>query len=169
MQGNKKVKVRSTVNASVSIDVPAINMRRVWPRKGFTLTLSYDQLEQAVYEPGVDYLFQNGILYIDDMEVKKALGLEPEDATKDSPTIKVLSEAEMKKAIGDEASLEELKNLLKTLPREQKIDLANFAADNSINSMDKAELLKKESGVDVIKKATWKKEDEEEKKKASKE
>lgn len=159
MEANKKVKVQSTVNASVVVDVPAIHFRKVWPRKGFSTTLTYEQLEQAVYEPGAEYLFRNGILYIDNMDVKKALGLEPEEATEKNPTIKVLSEAE-KKNVVQKMSLEELKDLLRTLPREQKIDLANYAAENDINSMDKAELLKKESGVDVMKKLAWKKEDE---------
>ena len=77
---DKKVKVVSLVSQRVVLSVPDIRLRRVWERKGAVATIPFDQLEEAMYSPGVERLFTNGILGIDDMEVKIALGLEPEDA-----------------------------------------------------------------------------------------
>ena len=77
---NKKVKVVSLVSQRVVLTVPDIRLRRVWERKGATMVIPFEQLEEAMYSPGVENLFRNGILGIDDMEVKIALGLEPEDA-----------------------------------------------------------------------------------------
>ena len=77
---DKKVKVVSLVSQRVILTVPELRLRRVWERKGATMVIPFEQLEEAMYSPGVENLFRNGILGIDDMEVKIALGLEPEGA-----------------------------------------------------------------------------------------
>ena len=62
------VSIKSTVKALVSINVPTLNLRRSWPKKGAVQKIPFDVLEQAYFEPGVEYLFKTGVLYIEDME-----------------------------------------------------------------------------------------------------
>ena len=53
-----------------------------------------DALSEAMYEPGVASMFRKGILYIEDMDTKKELGLEPDGATEPENII-VLTGAQM--------------------------------------------------------------------------
>ena len=78
---DNKVKVKSLISSRVVISIPDMRLRRVWEKKGAVKIIPFDQLEEAMYNPGVEALFREGILGIDDLEIKKALGLEPDDAT----------------------------------------------------------------------------------------
>ena len=78
---NKKVMIENCVNHEVGIVLPELGIRRTWERKGAKKSIDLSLLREAMYEPGVEYMFTSGMLYIDDLEVKKELGLEPEDAT----------------------------------------------------------------------------------------
>ena len=77
----EKVKVVNLISSRVNIDVPDVRLKRVWEQKGAIKAIPFDQLEEALYDPGVEALFREGILGIKDLETKKKLGLEPEDAT----------------------------------------------------------------------------------------
>ena len=93
---NKKVIIENKINSRVVIDVPSLNLRRIWESKGAKKPIDLAILEQAIYDPGVEYLFKEGILYIEDMDAKIQLGLEDEGATK--PTnIVILSDLDKKK------------------------------------------------------------------------
>jgi hypothetical protein len=73
-----KVMVMSMIGGTIS--VPSLG-RKVWSKKGQKLMVSKEVLREAIYEPGVEYMFKNGILYIEDMDFKIELGLE-EDGVK---------------------------------------------------------------------------------------
>jgi hypothetical protein len=108
---NDKVIVTSMVGGNIGITLPHIRFNKTWPRKGTKLTIEKDILREAIYEPGVEYLFRQGILYIDDLSFKIELGLEPEGA--EAPThvavdekymtrvLKVMPIGEMKKAVSE--------------------------------------------------------------------
>lgn len=157
MNGNKKVKVKSTVNAQIVVRIPALSFRREWNRRGAMSIMTFEQLEQAIYEPGADYLFRSGILYIDDMEVKKELGLEDREA-KEPTNIIVLTDEERTRAIGP-LPMHEFKELVNKLSKEQLTELANFAVSEDMKNLDKAEYLGEKSGIDIIQKLRWNKED----------
>ena len=102
-----------------------------------------------MYEPGVDYMFKTGILYIDDMEVKKELGLEPETATEPQNII-VLDEKQIKRYL-TVAPFHEFKAIMDKLSKEQRTEMANYAVDNEIlPSLDKSDYIKKAIGIDVM-------------------
>ena len=126
---NKKVKVVSLVSQRVVLTVPDIRLRRVWERKGATMVIPFEQLEEAMYSPGVENMFRNGILGIDDMEVKIALGLEPEDAKEPVNIIQKVKE----------------------LPIEQINELAAYAIANEIMDYDKSEIIQQYVDVDIMK------------------
>ena len=75
---NDKVMVTSMVGGTISA---ASLEHRVWNKKGQKLPVSKDVLREAIYEPGIEYMFKKGILYIDDMEMKIELGLEAPGTT----------------------------------------------------------------------------------------
>ena len=77
----EKVKVVNLISSRVNIDLPEVRLKRIWEKKGAVKTIPFEQLEEAMYNPGVEALFREGMLGIEDLEIKKKLGLEPEDAT----------------------------------------------------------------------------------------
>ena len=145
---DKKVKVVSLVSQRVVLSVPDIRLRRVWERKGAVATIPFEQLEEAMYSPGVERLFTNGILGIDDMEIKIALGLEPEDA-KQPVNIITLTDDQRKRYL-TVMPLHEFKEEIKKLPIEQINELAAYAIEHEILDYDKSEIIQKYIDVDIM-------------------
>lgn len=143
-----KVKVVNLVSSRVILTVPELRLKRVWEKKGAVKTIPFEQLEEAIYEPGVEALFTDGILGIDDMDVKKKLGLEPEDAT--APVNIITLDDEQRKRYLTVLPMYEFREKLKELPREQIIELANYAIDNEIVNFEKSELIRKVVGIDIL-------------------
>ena len=85
---------------------------------------------------------------IENLEIKKKLGLEPEDA-KEPVNIIILDDAQRKRYLRV-MPLHEFKEKIKELPMEQIKELAQFAIANELVDFDKCEILKKITGTDVI-------------------
>lgn len=145
---NTRVEVISTVNAQVILNVPELRLMRTWDRKGAKHKIKFEDLEEAIYKPGVEALFAEGILYIEDMPVKIALGLEPEGAEKPENII-ILTEAQKKRYL-TVAPVFELKETLSKLSTAQAKELAEYAIELKITDMAKTDLLKQFSGLDVL-------------------
>ena len=141
-----KVMVTSMVGGTISAS--ALN-HKVWNKKGQKLPVSKDVLREAIYEPGIEYMLKNGILYIEDMDFKIELGLEAE-GTK-TPTqiipmeekymtrvLKLMPNSEMKKSI-DEMSMV------------QKQELVDFAVKQNDIQLDRIKIVSDKCGVDVLK------------------
>lgn len=143
-----KVKIENLISSRVILSMPDLRLKRVWEKKGAIKTIPFEQLEEAIYDPGVESLFVDGVLGIADMDVKKKLGLEPEDAG-EPVNIIVLSDKERKEWLVD-LSVAEFRSKIKELPREQVIELANYAVDNEITNFEKSEILKRAVGIDVL-------------------
>ena len=77
---NEKVIVTSMVSGNVGLTLPHLRFVKTWPKKGTKLPIDKEILREAIYDPGVEYMFKNGILYIEDMDFKVELGLEEEGA-----------------------------------------------------------------------------------------
>lgn len=145
---DNKVKVVNLISSRVNINVPELSLRRIWEKKGAVKTIPLEQLEEAMYNPGVEALFTEGILGIEDMEVKRYLGLEPEDA-EEPVNIITLDDAQRKRYL-TVLPLHEFKEKIKELPMEQIRELAQYAIDNEVANFDKAEVIKKIIGTDII-------------------
>ena len=143
-----KVKVVNLISSRVNINIPDVRLSRVWERKGAVRVIPFEQLEEAMYNPGVEALFREGILGIEDLEVKKALGLEPDDAT-EPVNIITLNDNQRKRYL-TVMPTSEFKVKVKELPIEQIRELAQYAIDNEIVAFDKAEIIKKMIGTDII-------------------
>ena len=157
---DEKVKVVNLVSSRVSINVPELRLSRSWEKKGAVKTIPFDQLEEAMYDPGVEAMFLEGILGIDALEVKQKLGLEPDDV-KEPVNIIVLDDQQRKRYL-TVMPLAEFKGKVQELPIEQVRELAQFAIDNEIVDFDKCEILKKIVNVDVVKSIELNKADAEE-------
>ena len=143
----KKVKVINMSNGRVVVNSPALRFRRVWERKGAVISIDFDLLEELKYNIGFERLLKNGTLYIEDMDTKKELGLEPMEA--DEPVnIIVLSDKEKEEVLTGE--LNKLKDVLLKLSRDQKIDLAHYAIEKEITDFRVNDILKRETGIDVL-------------------
>lgn len=145
---DKKVKVVSLVSQRVVLTVPDLRLRRVWERKGAVAVIPFEQLEEAMYSPGVENLFKNGILGIEDMETKIALGLEPEGAK--APVNIITLNDEQRKRYLTVMPLHEFKEEIKKLPIEQINELAAYAIEHEILDFDKSEIIKKYVDVDIM-------------------
>ena len=147
MDKDKKVKVISTIPGTVTLQLPNLNFVRVWPGKNSAVMIPYSVLEEGIFDIGFGNALRSGDLYIEDMEVKKELGLEPEDA-KEPQNIIVLSDNKMLFLLKT-ASLEVFKDTLEKISLEQANNLAQYAIDNQINDYNKTDLIKAKTGRDV--------------------
>ena len=145
---DNKVKVKSLISSRVVISIPDMRLRRVWEKKGAVKIIPFDQLEEAMYNPGVENLFREGVLGIDDMEVKIKLGLEPEDA-QEPVNIIVLDDKQRERYL-KVLPMHEFRQKIKELPKEQIVELAHYAIEHEIADFDKSELLQKVAGIDIL-------------------
>lgn len=145
---DKKVKVTNLVSRRVNITLPEMRFRRVWETKGAVRTIPFDELEEAMYNPGVEALFRNGVLGIEDMSVKKELGLEPEDA-EEPVNIIVLNDQQRKRYL-TVLPLPEFKDKVKELSKDQIQELAKFAIDNELIDFEKDSYIKELIDTDII-------------------
>ena len=143
-----KVKVKSLISSHVLLSVPELRLRREWEKKGAVKTIPFDQLEEAMYSPGVEALFTEGALGIDDMEVKIALGLEPPEA-KEPVNIIILTDAQRERYLKN-MPMVDFRQKVKELPQEQLIELAEYAIAHQIVDFDKSELLLKLTDIDIM-------------------
>ena len=146
---NEKVIVTSMVNGIVGITMPNSRIKKIWPKKGTKLPVEKDFLREAIYEPGVEYMFKKGILYIDDMDFKIELGLEPEGTTKPTeiipvdekylhPVLKLMPISEMKAAVAK-------------MSDNQKKELLDFTVEQNDIQLDRLNVIKELTGIDVLK------------------
>jgi hypothetical protein len=148
MQG-RQVKVRNTVNRTVVMKLPEFGINRVWRGIGVTYPIPFDVLEQALWQSGVKYLFETGILYIDDMQDKIDLGLEPADA-KQPENIIVLNDGQ-KLNLLKVTNFEDFKTKIHELSKDQVDALIDYAIDNKIVDVEKCSYLKELTGRDILK------------------
>lgn len=158
----KKIKVTNNVNQYITLVDPSLNFRMVFERKGVSRLIDLDMLQQMIYNIGIETIFKQGLLTIDDMEAKVALGLEPEGA-KEPVNIITLTDAQKRRHM-TVSPIAEFKEIVNKLPFEQKKDLAYFAIANElIGNMEKVDYLQQKTGIDILKGIQMKREDKVEK------
>lgn len=145
---NKKIVVENLTKRRVIINLPDLSFKMAWDKKGMKRPIPFNILEQALYRDGVMYLFQKGILGIESMEDKIALGLEPEGAKEPVNIIKL--DDGLKKRLIVTMPIYEFKSMVEKLSNEQMIELANYAIENEKVDMEKDDIIKKRTGIDII-------------------
>ena len=156
-EDNYKVEIVSQSTGRVGIILPYLHFKRIWEKKGTKRYIEFGILREAIYEPGVEAMFKDGILDIPELAVKIELGLEPEGVETPVNTM-VLNDAQRKRALTVQP-IQELKELLIKLPHEQRMALVDYAIDNECNDFNKRDLLKQFTGIDITKAIQLKNED----------
>ena len=152
-----KVEVVSLSTGRVGIILPYMHFKRIWEKKGTKRFIEFGVLREAIYEPGVEALFKDGILDIPNLGVKIELGLEPEGA-KEPENIIILNDAQKKRAL-TVLPMHEFKELLGKLGREQRLALVEYAIANECSDFNRCDLLKQVTEIDVIRAIQLKRED----------
>ena len=144
----EKIRVISKHQGPISVNISDLRFKREWPNKGASVLIEKEILEEMMYDSGFKYMIDTGMLYIEDLEVKKELGLEPEDAT-EPVNIIVLSDNDMKRMMTAMPQFE-FDAKLKTLNYEQMLALADFAIKNELGDFGKFVAIKKACGKDIL-------------------
>lgn len=144
----EKIRVISKHQGPISVNISDLRFKREWPNKGASILIEKETLEEMMYDSGFKYMIDTGMLYIEDLEVKKELGLEPEDAT-EPVNIIVLSDNDMKRMMTAMPQFE-FDAKLKTLNYEQMLALADFAIKNELGDFGKCDAVKKACGKDIL-------------------
>lgn len=143
-----KVNIVNTTRGSVLVTVREIPFRHEWIAQGASFAVEHELLEQLMYDQGFKYMIDTGMLYIEDLEEKKALGIEPEEA-KEPVNVIVLSDKDRRRYMVT-LSLKDFKEKVRKLSYEQVMQLADYAIANRLADFEKAEFLKEICGRDII-------------------
>lgn len=143
-----KVNIVNTTRGSVLVTVREIPFRHEWIAQGASFAVEHELLEQLMYDQGFKYMIDTGMLYIEDLEEKKALGIEPEEA-KEPVNVIVLNDKDRRRYMVT-LSLKDFKEKVKKLSYEQVMQLADYAVANRLADFEKAEFLKEICGRDII-------------------
>ena len=139
--------VTNTTNHSVLIELPESKFRRTW-QKDSSIKVDLEILREAIYDVGFKAFIDEGVLFIEEKEIRVELGLEEEDAKK--PFITILKPAQMTRLI-KAATIDEFKTTLSEITKEQALSLVDLAISEKSISMDKLMALKEKTGIDVVK------------------
>jgi len=148
MDKDNTVTVKNMTNSPVTIMSRNHHLIREIAPHGASTYFDKTLFEQLLFEPGIKYMIDSGILYIEDMETKKELGIEPEDA-KEPVNVIVLTDKQRRQYMVN-LSLDEFKEKVDKLGYEQVELLADYATANKLIDFDKCEYIKKKSGRDII-------------------
>lgn len=140
---NKRVEVRMAVNGKLTVNLPFLRFKRTWSGRNSKYPVDYNILEEAVMDPGTLYFFQHGMLVIDDAEIRDRLGLET-----DGTPLYILNDAQMMGLLKVD-SVSKFKEALEKMSKEQKTTLAQVAVENELTDLDKVDLLRQYSEIDV--------------------
>lgn len=143
---NDKVMVTSMVGGTISA---ASLEHRVWNKKGQKLPVSKDVLREAIYEPGIDYMFKKGILYIDDMEMKIELGLEAPGTT--APTEVLPVDDKYLNRVLKLMPISEMKAAIDKMSIVQKQELVDYASKQNDIQLDRLAIVSDKCNVDILK------------------
>lgn len=145
---NNFVMVRSASDWTLVVDIPHLNLHRVWTKRGQKYPIERDALIQAYYRPAVEALFREGSLVTDDIEFLREVGLLGED---NKSVVYELTDA-MKLRVIKNMPFAEVKKELAKMSQSQIDEVADFAVTHYNDLvMDRIDLLSKASGKNILK------------------
>lgn len=140
--------VTSASDRTLVIFVPEISLSKTWTKRGQRYPIPRETLVQAYYNPSVEYLFREGLLITDDKEFLKTVGL----MTEEDETETVLLTEDLEIRMIKHMPLADFKINLAKLTHTQIVDLAEYAIHHYTDlKLDRAELLSKAAGKDILK------------------
>lgn len=143
------ISVESASNSTIVINVPDLKLHRTFTRRGSKILLDRDTLEQAYFDPSVEFLIKNGYIIIHDKQFLVDMGIIPDEES-ESPIV-VLDENMLNRLI-KAMPLHETVEMLKKLTPAQLHELGDYAVEHYEDlKMEKLEVLTKATGKDLLK------------------
>ena len=149
--------VKNMVNAQVGVKDATTGMLRRWNKRGHCVQIPFDVMEQLMWQDGFRRMIENGILYIESLQDKIDLGIEPYGTDKPVNII-VLSDKRMEELMTT-TPLDVFKTEIQQLPRVQVDNLIEYAITNKKVDSAKCAFLKLVTGKDIFKAITVREED----------
>lgn len=144
----RMVILKNMIDAQISVKDPAVGVNRKWQRRGQSLPVPFEQVEQLLWTDGFRRMIDQGILYIESMKDKQDLGLEPMEATKPENII-ALSEQQIKSLL-TEAPFTVFKKEISQLPDTQIDSVIDYAISHQIVDTAKCQVLKDITKRDIL-------------------
>ena len=141
----RKVAVKSAVNYGVGLYLSELRFYRDFTKEGEMKQIDFEILYEAVTDPGVRALFDNGILYISEEKDRIVLGLQEPD---EEPTL-ILTKGQIIKLLKVD-SFESFQETFNKLPKEQAVRVAETAITEKITDYAKCQVIKERLGIDVL-------------------
>lgn len=169
MEKIRTVVVQNMIQGNVSIKRPEFGLNKVWSGFGQSMRVPFESLEQGLWDPAIRNMFSSGILYIENLQDKIDLGLEPADVSE--PVNIILLDAKKMETLLKSTPLPVFKKEVSELTKLQVDNLIAYAIEHKIIDIEKSKFLKELTGGKDILKGISREEDiaEAEKKLAEKE
>lgn len=145
---NNFVMVKSATDWTLVMDVPHLNLHRVWTKNGQKYPIERGALIQAYYDPAVESLFNSGALTTDDKAFLREVGLLDEE-TETSRVYELTDN--MKMRLIKLMPLSEVRKELSKMSNSQIDEVADFAITHYESLvMDRIDLLSRASGRNIM-------------------
>ena len=149
MEKIRTVIVKNMIQGNVSIKRPEFGLNKVWSGFGQAMKIPFESLEQGLWDPAIRNMFTAGILYIENLQDKIDLGLEPENV--DEPVNIVLLDEKKMETLLKTTPFTVFKTEVSQLTKIQVDSLIQYAIDNKILDSEKCSWLKELTGKDILK------------------
>lgn len=144
---NNMIMVRSASDWTVVVDIPYLNLHRVWTKRDQKYPVERSVLLQAYYDNAVEALFKKGTLVVDDKDFLREVGLLDE---KDNTVVYELTDA-MKNRIIKLMPVSEVKKELAKMSDSQLEELGDYAVTHYKDLlMDRIDILSRATGKNII-------------------
>lgn len=144
---NNYVMVKSSSDWTLVVDVPHLNLHRVWTKRGQKYPIERNALIQAYYRPAVEALFREGSLVTDDKDFLREVGLLDHE---DKPIVYELTDT-IKHRIIKLMPLVEVKQELAKMSRSQIDEVVDYAITHYEDlMMDRIDLFSQVSGKNMM-------------------
>lgn len=145
----EKVRVRNNSTHEVGYTIVNSGLTRTF-LPGQVMPLKTEEVEEALYQPGVMVLFTAGLLAIDSLEERIACGLAMEDEGEIiHDVVSKFSEKDLLAALQSD-KLYDLVMVLKEATETEKSAIVDLALKHEIIDVKKSNEIQKYTGVDVI-------------------
>lgn len=146
----KKIKIQSLVSGIVIVKDDTLRLRREWKNKGAIQIIDSDDLDILLYDPGVEYMFRQGVLdFVDEAEGKKfKIDFGWEQPGEEPEVIRV--DDDLMREMMTEMNVADFRKQVKKLTKEQLFELTRFCIENNYTQYEKVEILKQVTDVDII-------------------
>lgn len=149
MSENRQVIVTNMINGNISIKKPHLGLNRQWQQFGQKMRIPFEVLEEALWDMGVKNLFTSGYLYIENLQDKIDLGLEPEGVTEPVNTINL--DPKKMEEMWTKLPIDVFKTQFGKLTKIQADALIDYAINNNIVDMPKCSWVKEVTKKDILK------------------